>query len=166
MIDLTDDMIIKNGNIKSIRDIILLIFYVIIGLGIFAVGIYASVNSKSVVPLITFGIMDLFVIGISFSVFSRNHKEESEWLKKDDWYVFVTSIQNKKVDETVLQDKTHYYYNFVLQKDGIIAQVDSSLYNKVSIGDSLYVVIRNNGKVINLYPVNKYHYIGRRLKVD
>ena len=78
MIDLTDDMIIKNGKIKTIRDIILLIFYVIIGLGIFAVGIYASVNSKSVVPLITFGIMDLFVIGISFSVFSRNHKEESE----------------------------------------------------------------------------------------
>lgn len=51
----------------------------------------------------------------------------------------------------------------MFQRDGINARVYGSMYEKTNIGDSFYIVIEGNGRVIFLYPFSKYNYVGKRL---
>ncbi len=166
MIDLTDDMIVKYGKRELLRYNILRIVLLVFAIIILDIGIYASITSNSIIPVIAFGVITALVIGTMNIIFKKVGKDIIKWLKSGNWYVYETSILDKKIDKEYIDDKGHRFYELVLQKDGVVAQVSSSLYDSVNKGDLIYVISENTGEVINIYPKEKYNYIGDRLKIN
>lgn len=94
--ELNDEMIIKKGIVRKVGNNILNIFILVFAIFVMCIGIKPSIESKSLIPFFAFGILDFIVMGPIYFVFNKADKIESEWLKKDDWYVIKSYVCNKK----------------------------------------------------------------------
>ena len=83
--------------------------------------------------------------------------------KNSDWYLTTDSVNNKysKRDVGAAGVKKTLYYIEVTDEE---VQITRDNYDKLGVGDSVYVLRNDDGRALEIYLTSDYYYSGSRMR--